>query len=134
MECAKRDAGGASALDDLNGQRAWRGTRHADDFANRMGESLDTSLPVCRDRGWMRWMGGGLVPVLRAGAVRWPHENPNESSREEGQAQGPLSLQNDGAARSLLHSPIRSSNSSESKMQTSSRSYLIPCIARQNSS
>jgi len=32
----------------------------------------------------MMWKGGGLVPVLRAEAIRWPHNNPDESDGDEG--------------------------------------------------
>src|SRR5579859_2394218 len=35
-----------------------------------MRECLDRSLPVCRDRGWMTWQGGGLVPVPRRYMIR----------------------------------------------------------------
>src|SRR5579859_4628804 len=39
-------------------------------FDNRIRESFDTSLLVCRDRGRMTWRGGGLVPVPRRYLIR----------------------------------------------------------------
>ena len=59
------------------------------DFGNRIGKSLEVSPPICRDRGWMTWMGGGLVPVPRADAVHCHNEILDESCGDERQAQGP---------------------------------------------
>src|SRR5579859_582239 len=58
-------------------------------FNNRIGESFDTSLPVCRDRGADVRKGGGLVPVPRADVIHWPYETPDGIRWRRGQAQGP---------------------------------------------
>src|SRR5579859_4253810 len=50
-------------------------------FADRIGSSLETSAPSCRDRGWMTWRGGGLVPVLRGNTIRLGCLDINESPR-----------------------------------------------------
>src|SRR5579859_880777 len=69
---------------------------------DRIAELQATSLPTCRDRGWMMWKGGGLVPVPpRAGAIRLPHEITDETGCDEDRHKAPtlplihpLSLQN----------------------------------------
>ncbi len=49
------------------------------------------ATPSCRDRGRMMWMGGGLVPVLRASAIPSASLNPNEADGNEDGHKAPAS-------------------------------------------